>query len=121
MAADNPFAADVLSAYLIGLDIKEIPVCAEAVKRGIGPEKIDEIIIKGDDINGLVVNDFVFPKTKPINVTEKMPKFMYRVVNDVLQPYPSFNKDLCICLLYTSCYVVCAYGKSSQKRRGYDR
>ena len=54
------------------------------------------IIIKGDDINGLVVNDFVFPKTKPINVTEKMPKFMYRVVNDVLQPYPSFNKDLCI-------------------------
>lgn len=95
-ASDNPFAADVLSAYLIGLDIKEIPVCAEAVKRGIGPEKIDEIIIKGDDINGLVVNDFVFPKTKPINVTEKMPKFMYRVVNDVLQPYPSFNKDLCI-------------------------
>ncbi len=96
MASDNPFALDILSAYLLNLDIKEIPVCIEAVKRGLCPESIKSINLKGDNIEELVVSDFIFPKTKPINVTENMPKFIYKIVNDILQPYPVFNKDICI-------------------------
>lgn len=96
MASDNPFALDILSAYLLNLDIKEIPVCIEAVKRGLCPESIKSINLKGDNIEELVVSDFIFPKTKPINVTENMPKFIYKIVNDILQPYPVFNKSICI-------------------------
>lgn len=96
MTSENPFALDIASAYILGIDTKKIPVCAEAIKRGISPESIKDIVLLGDDIESLRVKDFVIPKTKPINVTENLPKFLYRFVNGILQPYPCFDHTKCI-------------------------
>ncbi len=95
MASEDPFALDIASAYILNINPKDIPVCAEAVKRGLGPENIVGISFTGDDINGFVKKDFIVPATKPINVTENLPKFIRRLINDTLQPYPDFNKAKC--------------------------
>ena len=73
-----------------------IVLCEESIKRGLCPENIDGIEFIGENISDFVVKDFVVPKTKPINITEKMPKPLYRLVNDMLQPYPDFDKSKCI-------------------------
>jgi len=96
MASEDPFALDIASAYILNISPKDIPVCAEAIKRGLSPENIDGITLMGDDIDLFVKKDFVVPDTKPINVTENLPKFLYRFINDVLQPYPTFDKGKCI-------------------------
>lgn len=96
MASENPFTLDIAGAYIMDTDPEDIPVCSEGIKRGLSPKNISEIYFNGDDIKGLQVKDFVMPKTKPINVTEKLPKLIYRFVNDILQPYPYFNKDKCV-------------------------
>ncbi len=96
MASDNPFALDIASAYILNINPKDIPVSAEAIKRELSPKNIDEIIFTGDSIKQFVKTDFVVPATKPINVTEKLPLFMRRIINDTLQPYPEFNKNKCV-------------------------
>ncbi len=96
MASENPFVIDIISAYLINIEISDIPVCVQAVKRGLGPKSIDEIKIIGDNIDNFVVSDFKAPKAKVINITEKLPQPIYRVLNDVLQPYPYFDYVKCV-------------------------
>lgn len=96
MASENPFALDIAGAYIMDTDPEDIPVCAESIKRGLSPKNISEISFKGDNIEELKVRDFVMPRTKPINITEKLPKPIYRFVNDILQPYPYFDKGKCI-------------------------
>lgn len=96
MASDNPFVLDILSAYLINIQTDDIPVCKQSIKRKLSPKNIDEINIIGDDIHNFVITDFLAPKSKAINITEKLPKPIYRLLNDVLQPYPYFNYVKCI-------------------------
>lgn len=95
-ASKSPFALDIAMAYILNISVKDIPVCEESIKRGLCPENIDGIEFIGENISDFVVKDFVVPKTKPINITEKMPKPLYRLVNDMLQPYPDFDKSKCI-------------------------
>lgn len=96
MTSPDPFASDIASASILNIDPSAVPVCAEAIKRGLGPENINEINFIGDNINDITIKDFIVPMTKPINVTESLPKPLYKLVNDVLQPYPYFKKKICI-------------------------
>lgn len=96
MASENPFALDISGAYIMNTNPKDIPVCSESIKRGLSPKNINEIDFIGDNIEALQVKDFIMPETKPINVTEKLPRFMFRFINDILQPYPYFDKNKCI-------------------------
>lgn len=95
-ASEDPFALDIAMAHIINIPPKDIPVCAEGIKRGLCPASADEIEYRGGKPSDFEVKDFVVPKTKPINVTEKMPAPLYRFVNDILQPHPSFEHDKCI-------------------------
>ena len=83
-ASDDPFTLDIAMAGVINIAPKDIPVCAESVKRGLCPSNAGDIEFIGGRLLDFAVRDFAVPKTKPINVTEKMPKAMYRFVNDIL-------------------------------------
>ena len=83
-------------AGVINIAPKDIPVCAESVKRGLCPSNAGDIEFIGGRLSDFAVRDFSVPKTKPINVTEKMPKAMYRFVNDILQPHPQFDHNKCV-------------------------
>lgn len=95
-ASDSPFVLDIIGACLINVEISGIAVCEQAIRRGLSPKSIDEIKIFGDNIEDYVSYDFKSPKSKPINITEKLPENMYRLLNDILQPYPYFYHDKCI-------------------------
>ncbi len=92
----NPFALDIAMADVINVSPKDIPVCAESIKRGLCPENIQDIEFIGGKTEDFKAADFAVPKTKPINITESLPKPIYRLVNDLLQPYPDFNREKCI-------------------------
>lgn len=94
--SDSPFVLDIIGAYLIHVPISGIEVCKQAAERGLGPKSIHEIKLFGDSIDDYVVPDFKSPKSKPINITEKLPEGIYRLLNDVLQPYPYFHHDQCV-------------------------
>lgn len=96
MSSDNPFALDIAAAYVLNIKTKDIPVCLEAIKRKLSPESIEGISFIGDNINEFQFNDFDIPDTKPINITERLPDFLYRFLNDVFQPYPEFDKNKCL-------------------------
>ena len=95
-ASDDPFTLDIAMAGVINIAPKDIPVCAESVKRGLCPSNAGDIEFIGGRLSDFAVRDFAVPKTKPINVTEKMPKAMYRFVNDILQPHPQFDHNKCV-------------------------
>ncbi|MBR4905450.1 MAG: DUF362 domain-containing protein [Clostridia bacterium] len=48
IASKNPHRLDVLAATLIGLEPKDVPTIAAAVRRNLTPESVDEIEIAGD-------------------------------------------------------------------------
>ena len=96
IASADPFASDIVGAHMLNIPPNEIPVCSEAIKRGLSPESVDEINIIGEDINKFTVEDFEVPETRPLNITERLPEPIFRVINDILQPYPAFNHDICI-------------------------
>ena len=48
IASKNPHRMDVLAATLIGLEPKDVPTIAAAVRRNLTPESVDEIEIAGD-------------------------------------------------------------------------
>ena len=96
LASDNPFVLDMMCAYMINVPYTDVPVCVHAVERGLSPKSIDEINIIGDDISKFVITDFKAPKAILVNVTENLPKPVYKAINNILQPYPVFNKDKCV-------------------------
>jgi len=48
LAAKNPHCLDVLAATLIGLEPKEVPTIAAAVRRGLCPDSVEALSVAGD-------------------------------------------------------------------------
>ena len=48
IASKNPHHLDVLAASLIGLEPKDVPTIAAAVRRNLAPDSVDELEIAGD-------------------------------------------------------------------------
>ena len=48
IASQNPHRLDVLAATLIGLEPKDVPTIAAAIRRNLAPDSVDEIEIEGD-------------------------------------------------------------------------
>ena len=48
MASKNPHHLDVLAATLIGLEPKDVPTIAAAIRRNLAPDSVDKIEIAGD-------------------------------------------------------------------------
>lgn len=73
LAADTPFNADLVCAGLIGLDTKDPPTVAAAIKRGLCPASASELSISGDPAafalpdfeKQPVAADITFKKTFP--------------------------------------------------------
>lgn len=74
LAADTPFNADLVCAGLIGLDAKDAPTVAAAIKRGLCPASEAELNISGDPAafalpdfeKQPISTDITFKKTLPL-------------------------------------------------------
>ena len=65
LAAKSPLALDVAAGEIIGLRREDNPVLVEAEKRGLRPNRLEEIRVIGADISCLRIPDYKFPGTIP--------------------------------------------------------
>jgi uncharacterized protein (DUF362 family)/Pyruvate/2-oxoacid:ferredoxin oxidoreductase delta subunit len=61
LGAENPIALDVVAGEIMGLKRTENPLIIEAERRGLEPNRLEDIDIVGADINAVQVPDFKRP------------------------------------------------------------
>ncbi len=64
IAGTNPLATDVVTANIMGFEPDEIPTFEWSEKAGMGPTKLDEIEVRGEEL-GNVRKKFVKPNITP--------------------------------------------------------
>ena len=64
VAGTNPLATDMVAASLMGFEPAEIPTFTWANKAGLGPERLDEIEVRGDPVEN-VRRKFLRPLIQP--------------------------------------------------------
>lgn len=98
---ENFYALDLVMAHLIGLTPKEVPMLAEAVKRGLCPGNWQAVEILGDAdaADRLAVPDFALPASKTLNFAGNVPGFLRPAVH-WLEPHlaskPKIRTQDCI-------------------------
>jgi len=70
IAGTNPFATDLVGASIMGFDIQEIPTFEWAIKSGFKPISLDEIEVRGEEINDVRYN-FKRPEVVPWHAINK--------------------------------------------------
>lgn len=96
LASPNPFALDQVACRLIGLGVKDVPVLAQALERGLISEQETSLDLLGDPIPLFYQKDFVIPKVRGISFFDKAPAFIRPIVEKQLKPNPVFDHDLCV-------------------------
>jgi uncharacterized protein (DUF362 family)/NAD-dependent dihydropyrimidine dehydrogenase PreA subunit len=63
LASENPLALDLVAAEIIGLKRKNNPLALAAEKRGLTPNRFEEVNLVGPDIAELRIPDYKLPPT----------------------------------------------------------
>ncbi|MBR7116528.1 MAG: DUF362 domain-containing protein [Clostridia bacterium] len=100
LASRSPHTLDMAAARLIGYEPLEIPTVEAAYRRGLVPERIEELTIHGD-LDALLVPDFekvVERRSLGFWGTSKNPikNFLGRIVEKILETRPVLKKDMCV-------------------------
>ena len=96
LASDDPFAADVCAATLVGIQPEEILMMRYGKERGLGPISMDEIDLIGDSLAELTVSDFKRAKASSTDFIDRLPKFLRPLAKRVATPYPKIVRTDCI-------------------------
>ncbi|WP_278319462.1 DUF362 domain-containing protein [Geosporobacter subterraneus] len=97
LASASPYHLDVVGASLIGLVPNEVPTIARSIERQLCAGTLEDIEILGSSLSSFIKKDFRVPKIKSVSFLKgKMPKFIERSLNQLLQPKPVFLHELCI-------------------------
>jgi len=67
LAAMNPLALDVVAGEIIGLDRENNPILLAAERRGLGPNRIEEVEVIGLDVADLRIPGYKLPATVSSN------------------------------------------------------
>jgi uncharacterized protein (DUF362 family)/Pyruvate/2-oxoacid:ferredoxin oxidoreductase delta subunit len=97
IASTSPYHLDVVATSIIGLKPTKVPTVQRCVERGLCKGNFDDIKLKGDRIEEFILNDFVIPEIRSLDLLEgKLPKFMRDIINGLLQPKPVFIHEKCM-------------------------
>ncbi len=96
VASENPFAADVCAAGLIGLDPRELLLLRYGAQRGLGPGSLTELELLGDPIEDLRISDFQKARAASTDFIDKLPKFLRPAAKKLATPYPRIDKKQCV-------------------------
>ena len=98
MGSVNPYALDMAACALIGIQgEKDVLVLKNAVRRGLAPEKLEDILIVGEPLKSYFVKDFKMPDTASHQFGDKVPKVVARWLEKGMYPFPSYSKNRCVC------------------------
>ncbi|WP_252187524.1 DUF362 domain-containing protein [Anaeromonas gelatinilytica] len=97
IASTSPYHLDVVATSLIGINPGKVPTIQRSVERGICEGNFNDIEIIGERIEELKINDFIVPEIRSLDLLDgKLPKFMRTIINELMQPKPVFNKNICV-------------------------
>ena len=88
------FASDVIAAKILGLTVSDVPLLKEAASRGLIPDTADGIETAGDNVDDLVLSDFVLPKSQAIGVLDFFSKGK---MGEFFMPRPYVTKKCRAC------------------------
>ena len=100
LASHNPHNLDMIAAKLIGLDKNSVPTLDAAARRGLVPERVEDVPLIGD-IDSLLVSDFESVIERHSlqfggNGKSLVKKVFSKLAGAVLRTRPVLRKDLCI-------------------------
>ena len=95
VASADPFEADLAAIKIIDGDLRRIPIMRNAVKRGICPDSIDKIEIKGAPIESFPSNDFIIKYNDNNTRLHFVDGPLGRLGEKAVRPRPVFMKDKC--------------------------
>ncbi|MBF8982721.1 DUF362 domain-containing protein [Lutibacter sp. B2] len=97
IASTSPYHLDVVATSIIGLEPTKVPTVQRCVERGLCKGNFDDIDLKGDKIEKFILNDFVIPEIRSLDLLDgKIPKFLRDILNGFLQPKPVFIHEKCV-------------------------
>lgn len=94
LSSRNPFALDVISAWLIGA--KDVPMLEKAVELGICPATKDEIQVLGEAPESIRPADFKLPQGCEKKFLNNLSNIMGGRLVKFFQPHPAINRRKCI-------------------------
>lgn len=95
LASKNPYALDYVCAKIIGMGKENVPTIEESVKRGLAPEKLEDIQTNLN-LDELVVQDFDTRKVHQSLWFEDESKLLGRIAKKALRSKPQVNPKECI-------------------------
>lgn len=97
IASTSPYHLDVVATSLIGIKPPKVPTIQRSIERELCKGNFNDIELLGDSLEDLKINDFIVPEIRNLDLLEgKMPKFMRNIINELMQPKPIFNNDICV-------------------------
>ncbi|QZY53676.1 DUF362 domain-containing protein [Crassaminicella profunda] len=97
IGSTSPYHLDVAATTIVGIEPTKVPTIERCVERELCKGNFEDIELKGDDIKNFILNDFIVPEIRSLDLLEgKIPKFLRDILNGLLQPKPVFIHDKCI-------------------------
>lgn len=96
IASENPWAADVCGASLIGLSPESILHLKYGADRGLGPGTLCELDILGDDVETLSQPDFKRAKAADTDFIRRLPAFLRPAAKKLATPRPEIDRKKCV-------------------------
>lgn len=98
LASQNPYAIDVAACKIIGLLPNKVATIRGAIKREYIKEDFSDIVIVGEDIEGLIIKDYKVPNvSKDLRLfSVKLPKFLNEPISKLITPKPVVRFKDCI-------------------------
>lgn len=100
LASRSPHTLDMAAAWLLGFGVEELPILSSAARRGLVPEKIEELSVVGD-LASLRVEGFervVERRSLEFAGNGKNPikKFFSKIAGLILKTRPVLKKHICV-------------------------
>lgn len=95
IASANPFASDIVTAYIMGYQPDEVGTLVCAVKRGLCPKDISGVRIAGENPDKYK-SDFIRPDASAGGLLKQLPSLFGGRLQKYLEPKPKVDKSKCI-------------------------
>ena len=93
LAGENGHALDLVACSIIGFDAMAVPTVRKAGERGVGPRDLGEVLVSGEPIGNVRVQDFAKPRTM---ILAKIPPSLVSAIGYLVGTRPSIRRGKCI-------------------------
>ena len=93
LAGENCHALDLVACSIIGFDPMSVPTVRKAAERGVGPRDLGEVLVSGEPIGNVRVQDFAKPRTM---ILAKIPPSLVSAIGYLVGTRPSIRRGKCI-------------------------